>query len=158
VKTRSGAVGGHRAGNAGREAKSRFWGAHGRGHRIFCRGAREGSIFARISAAMKQGWVVVEAGGCEGLFRERGGDRCRRICVRASSWWSINLWIARRPACLHFRRPGLGGATVTFDKPTCAQVSAVVLEDASTQSGVKSTTPRGTYVWHRGGPAIFHAG
>src|ERR1700745_359668 len=109
-----------------------FLARHGRGHRIL-----PGEINFRANiCAMKQL-------GVERVISVRAAGPLQED-LRPGEFLVVDQFVDRTKSRASTFFGGGLVAHVTFDKPTCAQVSAV-LADASTQSGVK-VHPRGTYV------------
>jgi 5'-methylthioadenosine phosphorylase len=109
-----------------------FLARHGRGHRIL---PGEINFRANICAMKQLGVERVISVSAVGSLQED---------LRPGEFLVVDQFVDRTKSRVStFFGDGLV-AHVTFDKPTCAQVSAV-LADASTHCGVK-VHPRGTYV------------
>jgi 5'-methylthioadenosine phosphorylase len=109
-----------------------FLARHGRGHRIL---PGEINFRANICAMKQLGVERVISVSAVGSLQED---------LRPGEFLVVDQFVDRTKNRVSTFFGGGLVAHVTFDKPTCAQVSAV-LADASTQSGVK-VHPRGTYV------------
>jgi 5'-methylthioadenosine phosphorylase len=109
-----------------------FLARHGRGHRIL---PSEINFRANICAMKQLGVERVISVSAVGSLQED---------LRPGEFLVVDQFVDRTKSRVSTFFGGGLVAHVTFDKPTCAQVSAV-LADASTQSGVK-VHPRGTYV------------
>jgi len=109
-----------------------FLARHGRGHRIL---PSEINFRANICAMKQLGVERVVSVSAVGSLQED---------LRPGEFLVVDQFVDRTKTRVSTFFGGGLVAHVTFDKPTCAQVSAV-LADASTQSGVK-VHPRGTYV------------
>src|SRR5258706_14342066 len=109
-----------------------FLARHGRGHRIL---PSEINFRANICAMKQLGVERVISLSAVGSLQED---------LRRGEFLVVDQFVDRTKSRVSTFFGGGLVAHVTFDKPTCAQVSAV-LADASTQSGVK-VHPRGTYV------------
>lgn len=109
-----------------------FLARHGRGHRIL---PSEINFRANICAMKQLGVDRVISVSAVGSLQED---------LRPGEFLVVDQFVDRTKSRVSTFFGGGLVAHVTFDKPTCAQVSAV-LADASTQSGVK-VHPRGTYV------------
>jgi len=109
-----------------------FLARHGRGHRIL---PSEINFRANICAMKQLGVERVISVSAVGSLQED---------LRPGEFLVVDQFVDRTKTRVSTFFGGGLVAHVTFDKPTCAQVSAV-LADASTQSGVK-VHPRGTYV------------
>ena len=109
-----------------------FLARHGRGHRIL---PSEINFRANICAMKQLGVERVVSVSAVGSLQED---------LRPGEFLVVDQFVDRTKSRVSTFFGGGLVAHVTFDKPTCAQVSAV-LADASTQSGVK-VHPRGTYV------------
>jgi 5'-methylthioadenosine phosphorylase len=109
-----------------------FLARHARGHRIL---PGEINFRANICAMKQLGVERVISVSAVGSLQED---------LRPGEFLVVDQFVDRTKSRVSTFFGGGLVAHVTFDKPTCAQVSAV-LADASTQSGVK-VHPRGTYV------------
>jgi len=109
-----------------------FLARHGRGHRIL---PSEINFRANICAMKQLGVERVISVSAVGSLQED---------LRPGEFLVVDQFVDRTKNRVSTFFGGGLVAHVTFDKPTCAQMSAV-LADASTQSGVK-VHPRGTYV------------
>ena len=109
-----------------------FLARHGRGHRIL---PSEINFRANICAMKQLGVERIISASAVGSLQED---------LRPGEFLIADQFVDRTKSRVSTFFGGGLVAHVTFDKPTCAQVSAV-LADASTQSGVK-VHPRGTYV------------
>ena len=109
-----------------------FLARHGRGHRIL---PSEINFRANICAMKQLGVERVISVSAVGSLQED---------LRPGEFLVVDQFVDRTKSRVSTFFGGGLVAHVTFDKPTCAQVSAV-LTDASTHCGVK-VHPRGTYV------------
>jgi 5'-methylthioadenosine phosphorylase len=109
-----------------------FLARHGRGHRIL---PGEINFRANICAMKQLGVERVISVSAVGSLQED---------LRPGEFLVVDQFVDRTKSRVSTFFGGGLVAHVTFDKPTCAQVSAA-LADASTQCGVK-VHPRGTYV------------
>src|SRR3977135_2912044 len=109
-----------------------FLAHHGRGHRIL---PGEINFRANICAMKQLGVERVISVSAVGSLRED---------LRPGEFLVVDQFVDRTKSRVSTFFGGGLVAHVTFDKPTCAQVSAV-LADASAHSGVK-VHPSGTYV------------
>jgi 5'-methylthioadenosine phosphorylase len=109
-----------------------FLARHGRGHRIL---PSEINFRANICAMKQLGVERVISVSAVGSLQED---------LRPGEFLVVDQFFDRTKSRVSTFFGGGLVAHVTFDKPTCAQVSAV-LADASTHCGVK-VHPRGTYV------------
>ena len=109
-----------------------FLARHGRGHRIL---PSEINFRANICAMKQLGVERVVSVSAVGSLQED---------LRPGEFLVVDQFVDRTKSRVSTFFGGGLVAHVTFDKPTCAQVSAV-LADASTHCGVK-VHPRGTYV------------
>jgi len=109
-----------------------FLARHGRGHRIL---PSEINFRANICAMKQLGVERVISVSAVGSLQED---------LRPGEFLVVDQFVDRTKSRVSTFFGGGLVAHVTFDKPTCAQVSAV-LADASTHCGVK-VHPRGTYV------------
>jgi 5'-methylthioadenosine phosphorylase len=109
-----------------------FLARHGRGHRIL---PGEINFRANICAMKQLGVERVISVSAVGSLQED---------LRPGEFLVVDQFVDRTKSRVSTFFGGGLVAHVTFDKPTCAKVSAV-LADASTQCGVK-VHPRGTYV------------
>jgi 5'-methylthioadenosine phosphorylase len=109
-----------------------FLARHGHGHRIL---PSEINFRANICALKQLGVERVISVSAVGSLQED---------LRPGEFLVVDQFVDRTKSRVSTFFGGGLVAHVTFDKPTCAQVSAV-LADASTQCGVK-VHPRGTYV------------
>jgi 5'-methylthioadenosine phosphorylase len=109
-----------------------FLARHGRGHRIL---PSEINFRANICAMKQLGVERVISVSAVGSLRED---------LRPGEFLVVDQFVDRTKSRVSTFFGGGLVAHVTFDKPTCAQVSAV-LADASAHSGVK-VHPSGTYV------------
>jgi 5'-methylthioadenosine phosphorylase len=109
-----------------------FLARHGRGHRIL---PSEINFRANICAMKQLGVERIMSASAVGSLQED---------LRPGEFLIADQFVDRTKNRVSTFFGGGLVAHVTFDKPTCAQVSAVLV-DASTRSGVKAH-PRGTYV------------
>ncbi|MCU1240204.1 MAG: methylthioadenosine phosphorylase [Candidatus Acidoferrum typicum] len=109
-----------------------FLARHGRGHRIL---PSEINFRANICAMKQLGVERVISVSAVGSLQED---------LRPGEFLVVDQFVDRTKSRVSTFFGGGLVAHVTFDKPTCGQVSAV-LADASTHCGVK-VHPRGTYV------------
>ena len=109
-----------------------FLARHGRGHRIL---PSEINFRANICAMKQLGVERIISASAVGSLQED---------LRPGEFLIADQFVDRTKNRVSTFFGGGLVAHVTFDKPTCAQVSAVLV-DASTRSGVKAH-PRGTYV------------
>ena len=109
-----------------------FLARHGRGHRIL---PSEINFRANICAMKQLGVQRIISASAVGSLQED---------LRPGEFLIADQFVDRTKNRVSTFFGGGLVAHVTFDKPTCAQVSAVLV-DASTRSGVKAH-PRGTYV------------
>jgi 5'-methylthioadenosine phosphorylase len=109
-----------------------FLARHGRGHRIL---PGEINFRANICAMKQLGVERIISVSAVGSLQED---------LRPGEFLVVDQFVDRTKSRVSTFFGGGLVAHVTFDKPTCAQVSAV-LADASTHCGVK-VHPRGTYV------------
>ena len=109
-----------------------FLARHGRGHRIL---PSEINFRANLCAMKQLGVERVISVSAAGSLQEE---------LRPGEFLVVDQFVDRTKNRISTFFGGGLVAHVTFDKPTCAQVSAV-LTDASTHCGVKAH-PRGTYV------------
>jgi 5'-methylthioadenosine phosphorylase len=109
-----------------------FLARHGRGHRIL---PSEINFRANICAMKQLGVERVISVSAVGSLQED---------LRPGEFLVVDQFVDRTKNRVSTFFGGGLVAHVTFDKPTCAQVSAV-LADASSRSGVK-VHPRGTYI------------
>src|ERR1700686_1232902 len=109
-----------------------FLARHGRGHRIL---PSEINFRANICAMTQLGVERIISVSAVGSLQED---------LRPGEFLVVDQFVDRTKSRVSTFFGGGLVAHVTFDKPTCAQVSAV-LADASTHCGVK-VHPRGTYV------------
>src|SRR3977135_4497693 len=113
-----------------------FLAHHGRGHRIL---PGEINFRANICAMKQLGVERVISVSAVGSLRED---------LRPGEFLVVDQFVDRTKSRVSTFFGGGLVAHVTFDKPTCAQVSAV-LADASAHSGVK-VHPSGTYICMEG--------
>src|SRR6202045_4943622 len=109
-----------------------FLARHGRGHRIL---PSEINFRANICGMKQRGGERITSVSAVGSLQEN---------LRPGEFLVADQFVDRTKNRVSTFFGGGLVAHVTFDKPTCAQVSAV-LADASTHCGVK-VHPRGTYV------------